>query len=774
MKRNAVSTNRSGPASSGKRTRLTLLAATLLLAAAAGEAAAQIGPEWVAWGPAPIGDVEYTGRVSAVVCSPTDSDRYFVAGADSGVWRTTDGGASWIALTDDMPTTAIGALALDPTDENVIYAGTGEANFAYHSRFGLGILKSTDGGETWMLLAESSFAGRCISRIVVDPIDPSVVYAAVTPAGGFLPARSAAKGHPQADGPVGVFKSADGGLSWTQLSAGLPNLAATDLVMQPDDSQVLYAAIGAIFGDPANGIYRSNDGGQTWAKLAGGLPTTNVGRISIAVAPSMPQRLYASVTQAATNTGGSAELRGVWRTDNGGATWTQKSITNYMATYGWYLNVVSVHPTAPDTVVVGGLTLHRSTNGGSSWTDITPPHVDLHALAWDASGRLLAGDDGGLHRSANLGNSWMPLNDGLGLIQFYAGLSLDPLSDDIVYGGTQDNGTNKRTGPNSRIHVFGGDGGFTAVNPGNPNIVFCEYQGTGNLYRSTNGGGSFNFSGSGISSGDRNCFLPPFEIDPSDPQRMIYGTHRVYKSTNGGLSWTPISNDLTATPTGAIHSLAIAPSDPQTFWVTTNDGNVQVSFHGGTRWLLVRQGLPGWFRVMRQVFVAPDDDQTAYLAGSAFGTDQVLRTTDGGDTWAVLDGDLPDLPVNVIAVDTRPTIDVIYLGTEAGVYRSLNDGTSWHRYGQGLPNAAIIDLRLDTARGRILAATQGRGAWLIDAWRAGDINGDGSADMADISPFAEVLLGLSNDPDAILRSDLNADGTANGRDIQPFVANLVW
>ncbi len=772
MKLSAVFENIPGRIRPGKRTLRVLLVVILVLPLAATTAIAQIGPGWETWGPAPIGGVEYTGRIAAAVCSPTDPDRYFVGGADSGVWRTTDGGASWTALTDDLPTTAIGALAIDPTDENVIYAGTGEANFAYHSRFGRGVFKSTDGGENWTALAESTFAGRCISRVVVDPIDPLVVYAAVTPAGGFLPAGSAAKGHPQANDPVGVFKSSDGGVNWTQLTTGLPSKATTDLAMQPDDSQVLYAAVGHIFGDLANGIYKTTDGGQVWTKLAGGLPTTDVGRISIAVAPSMPQRLYASITQVATATGGSAELRGLWRSDNGGATWIQRSITNYMASYGWYLNVVSVHPTAPDTVIVGGLTLHRSINGGSSWTDITPPHVDLHALAWDASGRLLAGDDGGLHRTANLGNSWTPLNDGLGLIQFYAGLSLDPLSGDIAYGGTQDNGTNKRTGPNSWIHVFGGDGGFTAVNPTNPNIVFCEYQGTGNLYRSTNGGGSFNFSGSGISTGDRNCFLPPFEIDPNDPQRMIYGTHRVYLSTSGGVNWAPISDDLTATPTGAIHSLAIAPSDSQTFWVTTNDGNVQVSFHGGLRWVLVRQGLPGWFRVMRQVFVAPDDDHTAYLAGSAFGTDQVLRTTDGGDTWAVLDGDLPDLPVNVIAVDPRPTIDVIYLGTEAGVYRSLNDGTNWHRYGQGLPNAAIIDLRLDLVRSRLIAAAQGRGAWRIDAWLSGDINGDGSANGGDISSFADVLLGLSTDPDAILRSDLNADGTTGSPDIPLFVDTL--
>jgi len=724
----------------------------------------QSGSTWEPWGPAPIGGVEYTGRVAALAVSPTDPDQYYVGGADGGVWRTNDGGSTWIVLTDEMPTSAVGALALDPNDEDTIYVGTGEANFAYHSRFGLGIYKSTDGGDSWQHLAEADFGGRCISRILVDPSNSSVVYAAVTRAGGFLPGGSAAKNHPEADGPVGVFKSTDGGTSWMQLTNGLPNLDATDMAMQPDDPLVLYAGIGNIFGDSQNGIYKTDDGGQSWSKLVGGLPTTNVGRISLTVAPSEPLRLYTAITQEATDTGGSAELRGVYRSDNGGASWTQKTISNYMSSYGWYLNIVTVQPTDPDVVLVGGLTAHRSTNGGSSWSSITPPHVDLHAYAWDASGRLLAGDDGGVHRSVNLGNSWQVLNNGLGIIQFYAGFSLHPTSDEIAFGGTQDNGTNKRIGPNSWSHVFGGDGGYTAINPSNPNIVFCEYQGTGNLYRSTNGGSSFNYSGSGISGSDRNCFLPPFEIDSVNNNRMVYGTHRVYESTSGGTSWSSISGDLTATSYGAIHSITIAPSDPQTIWVTTNDGNVQVTFNGGSQWNLVRQNLPGWIRAMRQVFVAPDNHLVAYLAGSAFGTEKVLRTQDGGQGWEVLDGDLPDMPVNTVTVDTRPAIDVLYVGTEGGVYRSLDDGTSWHRFGQGMPHTAVTDLRLDIDRNRLLASTQGRGAWMIGLCAA-DLTGDDQVNIDDI--FAVLgLWGNCDDPcPPYCDGDLTGDCTVNIDDI---------
>ena len=751
----------------------TIVAASLLFVASVTNAFADpIGPAWQALGPAPISTVEYTGRVSAIACSPTNTDRYYVGGADGGVWRTTDGGATWTPLTDQMATTAIGAIVLDPTNENVIYAGTGEANFAYHSRPGQGILKSTDGGGTWTLLGESTFAGRCVSKIVIDPSNPLVAYAAITHAGGFLPPLGAAKGHPGANGLLGIFKSLDGGTNWSQLSNGLPNLSSTDVVMMPGTPQTLYAAIGHIFGDVANGVYKSIDAGVSWTKLAGGLPATNVGRISLAIAPSTPLRVFAAIANASNASGGAAGTLGVFRTDNGGTSWVNTTAPSYMATYGWYLNTVAIHPTNPNLVIIGGLTLHRTTTGTWPWIDITPPHVDLHAITWDASGRLLAGEDGGIHRSIDQGDNWSSLNAGLGLIQFYAGVSLHPTSADIMFGGLQDNGTCKRTAPDVWTQIFGGDGGMTAQDQNNPNIVFCEFQGTGNLYRSTNGGTSVNLSKTGIVAADRNCFIPPYELDPSNSQRMFYGTHRVYRSVNGGLNWSPISPDLTATPGGAIHSLAVAPSNSQTIWVTTSDGNVQVTFNDGGNWQLVRIGLPGWFRVMRQVFVAPNDPQTAYLAGSAYGVDQVLRTTNGGANWTALDGDLPDRPVNTIAVDVRPAVDVLYSGTEAGVYRSLDTGQTWRRYGPGLPNSPVVDLRLDLPRRRLVAATQGRGAWTIDVWLSGDIDNNGVVDNADIPALVDVLLGISIDAGMINRSDVNGDGAANGPDIEPMIALL--
>lgn len=744
---------------------MTRLPLTILVACAAARLATA---DLIELGPAPISPAADSGRIAAIVCSPTDANRYFVGGADAGVWRTTDGGLSWTPLTDHMPTTAIGALALDPTDENVIYAGTGEANFANHSRYGLGIYKSIDGGDTWTHLAESTFAGRCISRLVISPSNPQRIYAAVTTAGGF-PALAAAKGHPQRNGPLGIFESLDGGQSWQQLAGGLPAISATDLAMDPADPAVLYAAIGHIFGSPSNGIYKSTDSGASWTRLAGGLPTANLGRISVSIAPSNPQRIYALLTRTADASGGGASTLGAWRSDNAGETWTPlTALGNIQASYGWYLSLITVHPTSPDTVFMGGLDLLRSTNAGGAFSFVTPTHVDMHEAAWDAAGRLIVTDDGGVHRSTNLGSSWTAINSGLGSVQFYAGVSTHPTNELIVFGGTQDNGSCRRSTA-SRVwtQVFGGDGGWTQLDQANPARVFVEFQGTGNLYRSTNGGSGFSLSNSGIVASDRNCFLPPYLIDPTNSNRMLYATQRIYQSTNGGINWTPISGDIT-TGSGAIRSLAMAPSNVNVIWAATNDGNVSVSTNGGAVFSTRLSGIPGWPRVTREIFIDPSDANTMYLATASFGTTQLRRTRDLGLTFDPLDGALPDTPVNTVAVDVRFSLPVIYVGTDAGLLRSTDDGATWGRFGGALPNACVVDLRLEPARDRLIIATQGRGAWQIRGLIPGDVDGDGSVGLDDLA----LLLSDFGCATAGCEADVNGDGIVDISDLAVLLANF--
>ncbi|MEQ1821761.1 MAG: hypothetical protein ABL949_04575 [Fimbriimonadaceae bacterium] len=651
----------------------------------------------------------FTGRISAIATLPTDGNTYYIGAADGGAWKTINGGATWQNLTDTLPTSSIGSIAV--ANRLVIYVGTGEANYALHSRYGLGIYKTTNAGATWAHLGESVFGGRCISKIVPSYRNANLVYAAVTPAGGF-PQKSAAKGHPGKDGALGVFRSTDGGVTWVHLT-GLPNKPCTDLYMSQASSSVLFAAIGDPFGAPENGIYRTVDGGTTWTKLAGGLPTADVGRISISEARTNFNRIYALVTSVSDAGGGGADTLGAYRSDDFGNTWTPLAIGNIQSTYGWYLNCVGVSPVAPDSAFFGGLTLSRTVNGGASFTSVTPPHVDLHALTYDASGRLLAGCDGGVYRSSDNGATWTSLNNGIGTTQFYAGVAAHPTNVNIAIGGLQDNGTVIR--PSATMNwnaVIGGDGGWAELNQVAPLNMWGQPQGPAQLRRSTNGGASFALASTGINSGEPNAFYTPVVYSPGSTTTLFCGTDRVYKSTNNGTNWTAVSADLTPTSSGAIRCLAVSPMNANNVWVATTDGVIARSTNGGVSFINSLTGIPGWIRVTREVVPSPTFATTCFLAVSQFGTSQVRRTTDNGATWTSIDGDLPDIPVNTIGIDPRPTPDVLYAGTESGLYKSVNDGVNWTKV-PGLPNTPVIDLRYRATNGSLLIATQGRGAWTL-------------------------------------------------------------
>ena len=412
--------------------------------------------------------------------------------------------------------------------------------------------------------------------------DSQVLFAAITHAGGFYPTRNAAKNHPRADAPVGIFKSTDGGNNWTHLTNGIPAGPASDLVMDPINSNVLFAAHGDVFGSTDNGIYKSIDGGTSWTRLTNGLPTYDIGRISLAIAPTNGKRLYSIFVNGCDQFGGGGSNSGVYRTDDGGDSWVSAYAGSFQATYGWYLSVTLVHPNNPDLALVGGLDLLATEDAGEHWENVTPGHVDIHGLAFDSSGRLLCANDGGVHMSTDNGDSWVARNDGLGAAQLYAGLSLHPTNPTFVLAGLQDNGTCRRENGLEWTNRLGGDGGCTALHPADPHIMLAEFQGTGNLYRSTNGGQSFGLVGDDITASDRNCFLPPVvHYHPTLSFYMYYGTQRIWRSVNKGASWSVISPDLTNGAPAAIRCIAPAPSNYQTVYCATNDGLVWVSKTGG-------------------------------------------------------------------------------------------------------------------------------------------------------------------------------------------------
>jgi photosystem II stability/assembly factor-like uncharacterized protein len=709
---------------------------------------------WTALGPAPIvngfsGPLTgpLSGRIAAVAAHPTDPNTIYIAAAGGGVWKTTNGGTSWAPLTDDQRTLFMGAIALAPSNPNIIYAGTGEGNGSSDSYYGRGVLKSTDAGATWTLLGNAAFDGLKISKIVVDPNDANVVYATSRAGGGTSPIVT---------GRRGVWKSVDGGLNWTNTTTSITDTTAyTDLAIDPSNPQVLYTAIGKNIGDPFNGVYKTSDGGANWA-IAGNFPIGDLelGRITVAIAPSSPNTIYTSIQSVSTN-----GLYKMLKSTDAGATWTQLTNTpNYMGTQGWYDTTLIVDPANADIVYAGGQagtnSIIRSADGGATWSNLHVgidghgPHQDHHGIAFDANGKLLDGNDGGIWRLDNpLPGSvlWSNLNGtspgALNTIQF-TGIALHPTNPDIAWGGSQDNGTERFVDSLGWNAWRGGDGGFVRVDQVNPTTVYHSFQqrgpngtaGTGFLERSDTNGGSWTPITNGITATDPSAFYMPYVLDPSNSNRLLLGTNRVYESTNRGDLWTPISTPNSGgwTSNVIISALATAATDANTIYaaVPGSPALIFVTTDHGATW--INRPVPGLASVWRDLQVDPMDSQIAYVVSSVFsdasGGGKVYRTTNGGLTWSNISGNLPDLPTFSIEIDPNgpgAADDVLYVGNDDGVYVSVNLGASWSRFGAGFPHAQVVDLEYNATLGILAAGTHGRGLWEIAIPAIGHWNGLG-------------------------------------------------
>jgi photosystem II stability/assembly factor-like uncharacterized protein len=652
-----------------------------------------------------------SGRVAAVAADPHDANTVYIAAAGGGVWKTTDGGTSWGPLTDNQPTLFMGAIAVAPSDPSTIYAGTGEANNSGHSFYGRGVLKSTDGGESWTLLGNAQFNRKTISRIVISPTDSNTVYIAVG-SGGVN----------GVSGSTGIWKSTDGGITWADTTTGITTMAAySDVAMDPLNPQTLYAAVGAFRGSAANGVYKTNDAGLSWSLLGGGLPSgSNFGNTKIAIAPTDPQTVYVSMAAPFP----SGNLFAVLKTVDGGSNWTSlTNVPNYLGTQGWYDTTLAVDPLDASTVYAGGqYSVIRSPDGGATWSDISVdsnghgPHVDHHGIGFDAAGRLLDGNDGGIWRLDNKAPiRWANLNAGLAITQFI-GIALHPGNAAVAFGGSQDNGTEMTTGSSAWTEIANGDGGFVRIDWQNPETIYGETQRSGAngtagndfLSRSDNGGLSWTAETGGIDPSDPSNFYIPYIIDPSRPSRLLLGTNRVYESTNRAEHWVAISTpDMDGwVGSSIIDSLAVAPGDGNTIYVAAGS-NLFVTNDGGLSWS--QRSIPGASHIAA-ILVDPANREIAYAAHDQFGGGHIFRTTDGGISWSDISGNLPDLPAYTIALGP----DTIYLGNDDGVYFSTDLGTSWNRLGDGLPNAQVRELVLNPALGILAAGTHGRGMWELN------------------------------------------------------------
>ncbi len=675
---------------------------------AAGDKSSLLTETWEQRGPTNVG-----ARVADLAIHPTNPDIIYAGIATGGVFKSIDGGTSWTPIFDDQAVLTVGAVALDPQNPETVYVGTGEANAISYSFFGVGMFKSTDGGGTWQ--PSGLDETRYIARIVVDPTDSDRLYVAAT-------------GKLFGTGPHrGVFRSLDGGGSWDRVFALTDSTACTDVAIDPQNPQTVYAVMwervrGLNYrtsGGPSSGVWRSNDGGDNWEQLTVGLPTgPNVGRMGITVCASQPDVLYVI------HAGASASFEGVYKSIDGGDTWTQTNdgaLDSIFSSFGWYFGNIRVDPVDPNSVFALGVPMYRTTNGGSNWYEAgSNMHVDHHALAFAPSepSRVYNGNDGGIYRSNNSGGSWSKLYD-QPTQQFYA-IEIDYQNPERLYGGTQDNGTLRTLsgGTDDWERIFGGDGFYTLVDPTNSDVIFVEYQ-YGNLFKSTNGGYGFDWSMNGIGD-DRSNWSTPVVMDPTNPNVMYFGTYRVYQSTNQGNWWTAVSGDLTGGDQGAnfgtVTTLAVAPSSPTTVYAGTDDGRVWVDSPQTGDWSLISQELPN--RWVTRVAVDPTDASIAYVTFSGLRWDEpishVYRTPDSGQTWQDISSDLPEGPVGVILVDPDYPA-VLYVGSDTGVYVSADTGASWQVLGQGLPRAPVLDLKFHQPTRTLVAGTHGRSMFAIAA-----------------------------------------------------------
>jgi photosystem II stability/assembly factor-like uncharacterized protein len=703
-------------------------------------------PSWTLIGPKPI-KTPYTdpivaGRVSALAVDPGNPSVVYAGAAQGGIWKTTTAGSSWSPLTDRQASLAIGSVALDPTNSNIVYVGTGEENFAGDSYYGAGILKSTNGGTTWTHLCgpfcgpvgQDGFygGGARIGALAISPANNQVILAAVA-----LLRKD------------GIYRSADGGKTWTQVVSGNPGTA---VLFDPVNGNTAYAALGNSFSGGTESVFKSTDGGQTWSADNGSggnvLPIANAGRIVLAMDPSHTATLYAGIANVSTGS-----LLGLFKSTDGGGSWTRLTSTpDYCTPQCWYDHTIAVDPANSNVIYAGGAfstTLIRSLDGGSSWTVLQAAanfgflHADMHALAFASDGsKLYLGNDGGVYSTTQTtatNPAFTALNSTLATAQFYPRLSIDPTNVAKAIGGTQDNGTDLYSGGLAWNDVVCGDGAATAIDTAVPTTMYAACENI-DIEKSTTGGaaGSWNQVINGIDTGDRVEFIPPLVIDASQPANLYFGTYRLYQTTNGAANWTAISGDLTSGPSfwGVVTGIAVAPRDSNTVYVGTGDSHVWVTTNalsgtGATFANRSSTSLPP--RVITDIAVDPATSTTAYVVFSGFKgfgdtKGHVFRTIDGGAHWKDISGNLPNTPVNAIVINPSSPSE-IFVGTDIGVFYTTSGGVSWATLNVGLPHVAVLGLALHSASNRLRAATHGRSVWDLNISTVLSI-----ADITSISP----------------------------------------
>ena len=703
------------------------------------------GLEWRSIGPAEMG-----GRTVDIAAIPGDPSTVYFATASGGLWRTTNQGVTWASIFESGGTLSLGAVTLAPSDRNVVYLGTGENNPRNSASIGDGVYRSTNGGDDWTRVGLE--ATERVARIRVHPTDPDLVYVA-------------ALGH--AWGPNeerGVFRSTDGGGTWDKVLYMDENTGAADLALDPGNPRILYAAMYDYrrrpydfrSGGPGSGLYRSTDSGSTWTRLTdpaldNGLPTGILGRMGIAVAASDPEIVYALIE--------SEEDGVLWKSEDRGESWAVVSEEESINSRPFYYSDLRVDPTNANRLYAVSGRLSVSEDGGRTWERIASNIHGDHQSFWidpEDPDRLIDGNDGGFHFSYDGGMTW-EFNNRVPLAQFYQ-ITADMRDSYTVCGGLQDN--DSWCGPSRTQTVAGslvnywtesigpGDGMYVQIDPRDPDVLYANSQG-GNLFKVDRRTGEarsiqpYPVSRGGAAAGDhpyRFNWNSPIHMSPHDPETVYFGGNVVFQTRDGGETWQEISPDLTRTEPeklgtsggeitpdnttaethATIYTIAESPVEAGVIWVGTDDGNLHVTRDGGTSWHNVVTNVPdipdgSWVSRVEPSRAAAG---RAYVTFDRHRDDDmrpwVFRTDDYGESWLNVVGDLPSLGYAHVVREDPLNPNVIYVGTELGIFGSWSRGERWLDLRLGLPKVAVRDIYIHPRDNDLIIGTHGRSVFILD------------------------------------------------------------
>lgn len=646
-------------------------------------------PQWSLIGPVQIPKNGGNGRINCITMHPNLTNLLWAGSAAGGAWKSTDFGQTWITTCDDLFSMGVSDIAMPWNNPNIVYLATGDDDAG--TTYTMGVVKSTDGGATWNQtgLSYQTSSKQQIYRLLAHPTIAGKLYAATS---------------------QGLFITTDAGVTWQKKST----INFRDLEIRPN-SEIMIGCEG-------RDIHRSTDGGNTWAKITTSIPTT-VGRISIAISPANPDYMYALCSDNAKGSG----FGGLYRSVDGGRTWVSRSTTPNILSHsvdgsgsggqGWYDLTIACSYKQPNHIIIGGVNIWRSTDGGANWTisahwygDRGTPyvHADIHDLEYlpNSDKVIIAGTDGGVSASSDNGMSWVDNSDGLAITQYYHVATAQSLSPSYL-GGAQDNGTT-RFASNTWTQILGGDGMKCLIHPTNSQIVFGAIQ-NGYINRSTDGGKSFDATLNPDIAKENGRWVTPYVFDPINPTIMYAGFRNIWKSTNTGQSgtWKKIS-DLPNTAS-TIKIIAVSPANPNVI-IAMNDQVVYESKDAGDTWSAKTMPSPLTPNAITSWAFSHDDENIAWVTIGDFGNTRVYKTINGGKNWTDISGNLPKIPTNVV-IHEKGSPERIYVGTDIGVYYRDSTTNGWIEYSSGLPNTIVRDLQINYPAKMLMAGTYGRGLW---------------------------------------------------------------